>query len=232
MRDRVLAKGIKAGRVVVIPPWVQDDVISFDAEGRKRFRKAHGLDGKFVVMYSGNHSPCHPLDTVLDAARQLAMERRVHFAFVGGGSELPKVCEFVRRHQLANVLCLPYQPREDLAGSLSAADLHLVIMGNPFVGTIHPSKVYNILQVGCPFLYIGPAQSHLNELRVELGDDAAATRVTHGDVNGVVNAIRSAMNSPHRSKPALKLAMRFSREAQLTRFLDSLLTTSLSRASV
>jgi hypothetical protein len=28
-------------------------------------------------------------------------------------------------------------------------------MGNEFVGIVHPSKLYNILTVGSPFLYIG-----------------------------------------------------------------------------
>ncbi len=73
MRERILAKGIAPAKVLVIPPWSHDSEVKFDPEGRERFRKAHGLDGKFVVMYSGNHSPCHPLDTLLGAARQLAV---------------------------------------------------------------------------------------------------------------------------------------------------------------
>ena len=72
MRDRIVAKGIPPVKVAVIPPWSHDTEVKFDPQGRERFRKAHGLDGKFVVMYSGNHSPVHPLDTLLAAARQLA----------------------------------------------------------------------------------------------------------------------------------------------------------------
>ena len=62
------------------------------------------LTGKFVVMYSGNHSPCHPLDTVLEAAERLAHDDRIRFAFIGGGSEFPKVKEFARQRGLANIL--------------------------------------------------------------------------------------------------------------------------------
>src|SRR5439155_2433474 len=51
------------------------------------------LDDKFVVMYSGNHSPCHPLDTLLEAARRLEKERDIVFCFVGGGSEWAKIKE-------------------------------------------------------------------------------------------------------------------------------------------
>src|ERR1019366_1278155 len=93
MRDRIVAKGIPPAKVVVIPPWSHDAEVKFDPEGRVRFRKAHGLDGKFVVMYSGTHSPCHPLDTLLAAARRLATDPGIVFLFVGGGSEWRKIAE-------------------------------------------------------------------------------------------------------------------------------------------
>src|ERR1035437_8148416 len=91
MRDRIMAKGIPPAKVVVIPPWSHDTEVRFDPEGRERFRKAHGLDGKFVVMCSGNHSACHPLETLLAAARQLAVDPGIVFCFVGGGSEWRKI---------------------------------------------------------------------------------------------------------------------------------------------
>ena len=93
MRDRIVAKGIPPEKVAVIPPWSHDTEVRFDPEGRERFRKAHGLDGKFVVMYSGNHSPVHPLDTLLAAAGQLASDPDIVFCFVGGGSEWRKIKE-------------------------------------------------------------------------------------------------------------------------------------------
>jgi hypothetical protein len=41
--------------------------VRYDAARRDRFRARYGLKHKFVVMYSGNHSPIHPLDTLLEA---------------------------------------------------------------------------------------------------------------------------------------------------------------------
>src|SRR5204863_8804221 len=82
-----------------------------------------------------------------------------------------------------NILCLPYQPLAELAGSLSAADLHVVVLGNPFVGLIHPCKIYNALAVGAPILYIGPESSHLSEILAALGSRVCA-RLRHGDAEG------------------------------------------------
>jgi colanic acid biosynthesis glycosyl transferase WcaI len=190
MQARVVFKGIDADNLVVMAPWSHDDSVRFDANAREQFRITHGLGNKFVVMYSGNHSPCHPLTTLLEAARSLAIDDRYVFCFVGGGSEFAKVQQFAASHALRNILCLPYQPLDVLAGSLSAADLHVVVMGDPFVGTIHPCKVYNILSVEAPWLYVGPKESHIGDIIGEM-NTPSAVRVGHGDVNAAVSAIQA-----------------------------------------
>src|SRR5579864_3942332 len=191
MRHRIQAKGISAEKVMVVPPWSHDDCVRFDPEGREEFRAKYGLSHKFLVMYSGNHSPCHPLETLLQAAERLAENEDIAFCFVGGGSEFGKVKERARSRGLHNVACVPYQPLEELAGSLSAADLHAVVMGDEYVGILHPCKIYNVLAVGKPFLYIGPNESHVTDV---IGQSNAYVS-THGDVEGVVANIMRAMKT-------------------------------------
>jgi len=185
MAQRIEAKGVDPARIDVLPPWSLDDSLRYDAAGRASFRAQHGLDGKFVVMYSGNHSPCHPLATLVDAAAELRHRDDIVFAFIGGGSEQATVKRRAADEQLRNVVVLPYQPLEALAASLSSADLHVVVMGNPFVGMVHPSKVYNIRALGIPYLYIGPEPSHVTAL-------APAFSARHGDVASVVQQIEAA----------------------------------------
>lgn len=189
MKQRLATSRDIENRITVVPPWSHDDV-SFNSPGREEFREANRLGGKFVVMYSGNHSPCHPLDTVLGAAKTLAFDERIQFVFVGGGSQFPVVENFAIREKLTNVTCLPYQPKERLSGSLSAADLHLVVMGDQFVGIVHPCKIYNVLSIGSPFVYIGPNPSHVSDLVEELGDSARCLgSFRHGEVSELVARI-------------------------------------------
>jgi glycosyltransferase involved in cell wall biosynthesis len=196
MKERVVAKGADPERITILPPWSHDDHVSFSEEGREAFRREHALVDKFVVMYSGNHSPCHPLDTLLGAARRLEARSEIAFYFVGGGSEQVKV----RESGLSNVRRLPYQPLEALSSSLSAGDLHVVVMGEKFVGIVHPCKVYNILSVGAPVLYIGPEPSHVTDIASQHGQFFHAR---HGDVDAVVAAIleatRVSLRKPIRS---------------------------------
>ena len=191
MKSRILGKGVDESHVVVLPLWAHAHDATFSEATRRSFRHEHGLDDQFVVMYAGNHSPCHPLDTLLEAARQLRDESRLCFCFVGGGSGATAVHDFAVTHQLKNIRRLPYQPREQLGGTLSAADLHVVAMGDAFVGIVHPCKIYNILRVGSPILYIGPTQSHIVDIGagVPVGHLRA---VRHGDVEAVKDVILSA----------------------------------------
>ena len=228
MKERIVAKGIPAERVVVIPPWAHDEAVHFDAAGRAKFRASHGLTDKFVVMYSGNHSPVHPLTTLLEAARALSDDPRYSFCFVGGGSEHPKVKKFAADYGLKNVLCLPYQPLAELAGSLSAADLHTVVLGNPFVGMIHPCKIYNILTVGAPVLYVGPEPSHLSDILASMDDAPQTARVAHGQVEQAIAAIKriASLGTRRDSEVFARTAAKFSvhalRPQQMKLLEDSL----------
>jgi len=224
MRDRIVAKGIAPEKIAVLPPWSHDSEVHFDPAGREQFRTAHGLDGKFVVMYSGNHSPCHPLDTLLEGARKLAHDPSIVFCFVGGGSEFRKIQE--SRSSLPNVVCLPYQPLDRLAGSLSAADLHVVVMGNAFVGLVHPCKIYNILSVAAPVLYIGPRPSHLSEMLDKLNGQTACAAAAHGEVENILQSIQnirrqSESGRTQRQVPPL-LQSSFCKDAVLPKLLAEL----------
>ncbi len=190
----------------------------------KTFRDAHGLTQKFVVMYSGNHSACHPLDTLLMAALTLRSDERIVFCFVGGGSEFQKVKDFAQNQfALSNIRCLPYQPRSQLAGSLSAADLHVVIMGDRFKGLVHPCKVYNIIAIGAAFLYIGPEESHISDLLQEYDKKISARSVRHGAVEEVVQHIQAAAAAgPVRTEGIQKVTAHFSSHTLLPRMISTI----------
>jgi glycosyltransferase involved in cell wall biosynthesis len=216
MRTRVLKKGVPAEKISMIPPWAHSDVVRYDADGRLSFRERHGLNGKYVVMYSGNHSPCHPLTTVLEAAQHLADHPEIVFCFVGGGSEFPTVANFAATHNLGNIRCLPYQPLSELSGSLSAADLHIVVMGAPLVGIVHTCKIYNIMCVGLPVMYIGPSKSHVMDIAA--GNGIPLYAAEHGDVDMVVRRILAGVHVSVPDGKMLERGRHFRQEELVPRF--------------
>jgi hypothetical protein len=154
MDDRLRLDGRRPQKVAILPPWPHENAETPLPHADNWFRDKHGLQGKFVVMYSGNHSPANPLDTLLAATLSFKNDDSIRFAFIGGGAGKKQVTEHIARHQLTNCLDLPYQPLADLRYSLSAADAHVVSLGADMVGIIHPCKVYGSMAVGRPILFL------------------------------------------------------------------------------
>ena len=103
MKKKIMEQyGIEENKITVIPPWAHDDYLRPIEHSINAFRRSHHLEGKFVVMHSGNHSPCHPLKTLLNAALAYRNQPAVLFYFIGGGSRVTEVAAFKKNHGLQN----------------------------------------------------------------------------------------------------------------------------------
>jgi colanic acid biosynthesis glycosyl transferase WcaI len=206
MADRLNRKVDVSAKTEVMPPWPHaEPPVSTDAgacrfvDAGQSFRRQHGWQDRFVVMYSGNHAIQHPLDTLLAAAARMSADRRLLFAFVGGGAGKAQVEREIGAGA-SNVVSLPYQPLETLEESLGAADLHVVSMGAEVVGIVHPCKIYGAMAVGRPVLFFGPRESHAGEI---LQLRRIGWRVDHGDVQGAIAAIHEAASMPRPARLAM-----------------------------
>jgi len=199
MANRLLQKRNVAEKLAVFPPWPHEDQLEPVRHEDNPFRRTHRLEGKFVVMHSGNHSASHPISTVLEAAQRLQSRDDVAFVFVGGGRRKAEVDRAIARGA-ENIVSLPYQPLSELRYSLSAADVHVVSLGNAMVGIVHPCKIYGALAVARPIMLIGPSPSHASDI-VERCD--VGRRIEHGNVDATVRAIGELAGMP----PARRAAM-------------------------
>lgn len=190
MKERLISKGANQDKIYINPPWAHNENTEIFLREKNPFREANHLNEKFVVMYSGNHSICHPLDTLFEAALKMKENKDIIFLFVGGGERVKDVLDFKNKHGLENIKQLPYVPKEDLKYSLSAADLHVVVMGDAFVGIVHPCKIYGILSTGRPFVLIGKSESCVGEIIVTEG---VGKQISHGDVERLTQEINSKL---------------------------------------
>ena len=214
MAERLNQRGDYAAKMLVMPPWPHEDHMELPADqAHNPFRTRHALAGKFVVMYSGNHSPANPLATLLAAAVRLKGDDRIKFLFVGGGLGKKEVEKVIAEHALTNALSLPYQPIEKLGESLSAADVHVVSMGDNMVGIIHPCKIYGAMAVGRPILYLGPKPSHVSDI---LGWHNCGGHVKHGDVEGCIEALLKMTSTPPQELARMGQEARAALEASYT----------------
>ncbi len=209
-----------------------NDYLKTVAHSENSFRKEQGWEDKFVVMHSGNHSLVHPLDTILDAADALRDDPRFVFAFIGGGRGKEIVDARLREQSngASNIISLPYQSLDQIRYSLSAADLHIVTLGNKMSGIVHPCKIYGVLSIGRPLLTLGPKESYLSDIT---GENEVGWSIRQGDDNSAVAALKKAVDQTKKEREAMGLRAqqiaikKFSREKILNKFLHSIHCESL-----
>lgn len=123
------------------------------------FRNRYGLDGKFVIMYSGNIGLYYDLEGLFRVIESVQTAktcdgRDVVFAFVGEGSILGYLKDYQQLHQMENVVFIPYQDKDRLVYSLNAADVHWCVNAKGIKGVSCPSKFYGIAAAGKPVLAV------------------------------------------------------------------------------
>lgn len=185
MAERLAAKGVVPEKVHQLTVWEHADApVGTDCSAD--FRAANGLDGRFVVLYSGNMGAAHEFDAMLDAADALREDPGILFACIGGGPKRAAVEERCRERGLNNVRFLPYQPREVLQQSLRAGDVHLVTLRAGFEGLLVPSKFVGALRAGRPLLFVGPNSGEIPDV-IRAGQCGIV--IESGDGKGLAKAI-------------------------------------------
>jgi glycosyltransferase involved in cell wall biosynthesis len=202
--ERVVALGermaerlepLAPGRVRVIHNWEDGALIRPRPVEGHPLRAAWGATDRFIVLYSGNLGLAHEFDTMLGAAASLAGEPAVRFVVVGGGPRLAALRGAIAQRGLANVELLPLAPRERLAESLTAGDVHLVTLREGLDGLLLPSKIYGVLAAGRPCLFVGPARSEIATMLEQAG---AGRRIAVGDAAGLARAVAEYAHDPAR----------------------------------
>jgi hypothetical protein len=123
------------------------------------------LKGKCVLLYSGNFGVAHELETV---ARGYQLHHqsgsgRVHLWINATGMGAGLLSDRLAAGGVPFFRSMPV-PLEQLAGLLLSADAHLVTLKDAFVGFVMPSKVYAILELRRPLLFVGSSESDIDLL--------------------------------------------------------------------
>ena len=80
MRDDLIKNSIDPEKIIIIPNWA-DKTISPIKKEDNNFIKTNKLEGKFVILYSGNMGIAHEFQTILETAKLLSSYERYCFCF-------------------------------------------------------------------------------------------------------------------------------------------------------
>ena len=172
--------------IKVIPPWPHINKQSINRKKVDDLKIKLKIKNKFIVMYSGNITNIHPLDTIMEVAKKFKFNSKIIFLFIGEGNYKKKIIEFKKKYNLNNIRLHSYFPLDKIDLSLSMADLHIVSMGNKMVGIVHPCKIYNIINLCKPIMYIGPKKSHIGDM---MKIHKYIFHANHNDTNNVLKIL-------------------------------------------
>lgn len=156
---QLLAKGVPADKVQVLPDWVNTGVVRPDISGAQ-FRRELGLGERdFVVLYAGNIGQKQKLEVLVRAAKELESSSDIKFLIVGDGARKQAVVAEAERLQAYNVRFLPLQPDAKVAEMLAASDVLVLCQQAGVVDCVLPSKLLMYMASGRPAVVTAPANS-------------------------------------------------------------------------
>lgn len=196
MKSRLLDLGIPTERISVIQNWSTQDDVRPLSHDQNPLRREWGLEGRFVVAYSGNLGRAHEIDTLLDAAEKLRSETDLVLLFIGGGALSGRLRAEVESRHLGHLFRFePYQPAAALSASLTLPDAFWVSLRPEMEGLIVPSKFYGNCAAGRPTIFVGDPAGEIGRL-VEEHDCGLSVSV--GEPAQLAEAILSLKNDRSR----------------------------------
>lgn len=136
--------GISPDRFRLVPTGADDRVF-------RPIESQRVDDGSLRVIYYGTFIPNHGVEHVVEAARMLAGDGRIHFELIGQGPDREKAVALARRYGLSNVTFVDWLSKEELLARVARADVCLGAFGTtPQSLMTIQNKIYEGLAMGKP----------------------------------------------------------------------------------
>jgi len=182
--------GKKTPAQCFINNWIDEkEIYPLEPSNKKvvAFKQKYGLEGKFIIMYSGNIGLYYDIENLMRVIKKFRDREDVAFAFVGEGSVRDKIVLYKEKHHLNNVVFIPYQDKDDLNYSLNAGDVHWVVNAKGIKGVSVPSKIYGVMAAGKPVLGVLEVGSEARLIIEETGCGYVTDPGNYSEVERIID---------------------------------------------
>ena len=129
------------------------DISLFDDKNSSNIRENLGWADKFIVLYAGAHGMSNDLGVVLQTAKLLENQNKIHFILLGDGKEKSNLISEAEHLNLQNVTFLDPVPKNKVSEILSAADACIAILKPiEMYKTTYPNKVFDYMAARKPVI--------------------------------------------------------------------------------
>jgi len=184
---------IKSNKIHYIPIWTDDKKLLEFSMIRNPLKEKWHLEGKFIVLYSGNLGRFHDLETIIASAKKInKIEKNIVFLFVGEGFKKRYVLNFINENNLKNCIVKGFVSREEHPLVLNLADIGIVSLLNGQEGFSVPSKTFSYWAMGKPVIAIMNKNSEIGQI---INEYRSGFIVKNGDVDKLVEKILLLYNN-------------------------------------
>lgn len=164
--DYMVTRGLDPKKFIYIPNGVDIDEwndynCALPLEHQEVFENLK-MEDKFIVGYAGSHGLANALDYFVESAVYLK-DLPVSFILVGQGPVKENLKEYVKKHNLDNVVFLPSVPKNSIPKLLSKMDvLYIGWRKSPLYRFgISPNKLFDYMMAGKPVIHAVDAGNDL-----------------------------------------------------------------------
>jgi glycosyltransferase involved in cell wall biosynthesis len=147
--------------IVVMPTWVDTDMIRPLGQEDNAFAQEQEFCGELVVLYSGNLGATHAVEAIVQVAEALADSDQVLFLIVGEGAKRSIVEAAIEAGRVPNLRLLDRQPASVFPQVLASAQIGIVSQAEGHEGLSMPSKTYDLMAAGTAILGISKPPNDL-----------------------------------------------------------------------
>lgn len=209
--------GVLAPKITVIPNWAPLDELPLTAK-RNSWSIRHGLEGKFVFLYSGTLAMKHNPDLLwqLTLAFRRNLDVRVVVISEGPGAD------YLRGKQASEgasgLMLLPFQQFSDMPAVLASASVLLTVLEREAGVFSVPSKVLTYHAAGRPILGAMPSENLATQI---VREEKSGLCVEPEDAVGFISAAQKLhQDASIRTAMGLRARKYAEREFDMRRIAD------------
>lgn len=163
MKNVISNKGIDKEKIEIVTNWA-DSTVNFEKKVEEEFYKNQGLQQSFNILYTGNISRVHDIDTIINVARKLKDNKKIKFTFIGDGNRKQDIIDLKKNEGLDNIQVGNYMFGEEYNNLLNCADVFITTLQKGIEGLGVPSKTYTYMSVAKPLIAIMSKDSEIGSV--------------------------------------------------------------------
>jgi colanic acid biosynthesis glycosyl transferase WcaI len=150
--------GVPSEKIAMIPNWGPLEELP-QKPRRNEWSATHGLDDKFVFLYSGTLAMKHNPDILRQLAVKFGKDAGVRVVVVSEGPGTDWLAERKKKESLSNLMLLPFQPFQGMPAVMASADVLIAVLEADAGIFSVPSKVLSYHCAGRSLLGGMPLQN-------------------------------------------------------------------------